>query len=303
MAKKVANKPKTKLVAYYRVSTKKQGISGLGLEAQQSIVKEFAKSQGLKIIGEYTEVESGRNSDRPKLRDAISHVRMGDDILLAVAKLDRLARNVAFTSALMESNVDFRACDNPSASNFTIQILAACAEKEALDASRRTRDALGAAKAKGVLLGSARPGHWKGREHKRGWKRGAEVSAEIRSQRCREAYEFLLPQMKAMQAQFEIQSEEAKKASPIKVAEIRKRYADQIKKTLQASPKSKSAVTELESMRDEEISQVRAEARIPVYEMLAKWLNDNGHQTSSGNPFSAATVWRILKRDASKRSA
>lgn len=156
----------TKVVAYYRVSTKKQGQSGLGLEGQQAAVTEYVLASGGKQVAEYIEVETGKSKDRPELLKAIAHAKRSK-AQLVVAKLDRLARNVAFTSALMESKVDFLACDNPHANKFTIHILAAVSEHEAEQISLRTKAALAAAKRRGVKLGSSRPGHWNGREDAR----------------------------------------------------------------------------------------------------------------------------------------
>ena len=162
-----------KIIPYYRVNTKKQGRSGLGLEAQKADVEAFVRQRDAIIVSEYREVETGKNSKRPKLDEAIGHAKLAKATLV-VAKLDRLARNVAFTSALMESGVEFVACDNPHANRLTIHILAAVAEDEALRISRRTKDALAAAKARGIKLGSARPGHWDGKEHLRGWKKACQ---------------------------------------------------------------------------------------------------------------------------------
>lgn len=156
-----------RFVAYYRVSTDRQGRSGLGLDAQQAAVQQLATLQGAIIEAQFTEVESGRKSDRPKLAEALELCKK-NGWTLVVAKLDRLARNVLFTAQLMESGIDFIACDMPTANRLTIHILAAVAEEEARMISKRTKDALAAAKARGVLLGSARPGHWEGREHLRG---------------------------------------------------------------------------------------------------------------------------------------
>lgn len=154
----------TKLyVAYYRVSTKRQGESGLGLEAQQSAVQSLVKQQSGTLIAEFTEIESGGKSQRPQLEAAISRARRHKAVLV-VAKLDRLARNVLFTATLLESRVEFLACDNPYANRLTIHILSAIAEHERRMISERTKQALAAAKARGKKLGSARPGHWKGRE-------------------------------------------------------------------------------------------------------------------------------------------
>src|SRR5262245_27576135 len=138
-----------KLVAYYRVSTKRQGESGLGLEAQRSAVQDFAARTGGQIVREYVEVESGRKANRPELKKALAHARRSQ-ALLCVAKLDRLARNVAFLSALMDSGIDFVACDNPAANRLTIHILVAVAEDEARRISERTKSALAALVERGV---------------------------------------------------------------------------------------------------------------------------------------------------------
>ena len=133
---------KKNLVAYVRVSTKKQGVSGLGLEAQRAAVAEYAKREGLRVVAEYVEVESGKKASRPELAKAMSHCRAAK-AKLVVAKLDRLARNVAFLSALMESNLDFVALDNEHANRLTLHVLAAVAERIAHSAHLvALRDAL-----------------------------------------------------------------------------------------------------------------------------------------------------------------
>jgi DNA invertase Pin-like site-specific DNA recombinase len=185
------------IIAYYRVSTKRQGDSGLGLEGQKSAVEAFATQTGARILASYQEVESGKLAERPELAKALAHARRSKATLV-VAKLDRLARNVAFLSALMRSRVDFLCCDNPHANKLTIHILAAVAEDEAERISARTKAALAAAKARGVKLGSARPDHWKGREKARlaGLARGRVVAAKVVSVAATEAYEDLTPMMK-----------------------------------------------------------------------------------------------------------
>jgi DNA invertase Pin-like site-specific DNA recombinase len=142
-------------VAYYRVSTDRQGCSGLGLEAQRSSVLTYLARIGGTLAAEFTEVESGKRADRPELLAALAICRRRK-IPLIIAKLDRLARNVAFVSNLMESKIEFLAVDMPEASPFTIHILAAVAEHERKLASIRTREALQAAKARGKRLGSPR---------------------------------------------------------------------------------------------------------------------------------------------------
>jgi DNA invertase Pin-like site-specific DNA recombinase len=148
-----------RFVAYYRVSTAKQGASGLGLEAQKDAVQTYLNGGRWKIIAEVTEVESGtgKHNDRPKLAEALTLCRIHKATLL-IAKLDRLARNVAFISNLMESSVEFTAVDFPQANRLTIHVLAAVAEYEASAISARTKAALAAAKARGVRLGGDRGG-------------------------------------------------------------------------------------------------------------------------------------------------
>jgi DNA invertase Pin-like site-specific DNA recombinase len=184
------------IVAYFRVSTKQQGESGLGLEGQANAVETFAKQAGKPIVARYTEVETGKRADRPELAKALAHARRAKATLV-VAKLDRLARNVAFTSALMRAGVDFLCCDNPHANKLTIHILAAVAEDEAERISARTKAALAAAKARGELLGSARPGHWTGKEDVRdaALAKARTVAARTISQQAREAYADLWPMM------------------------------------------------------------------------------------------------------------
>ena len=141
-----------RFTAYYRVSTQKQGQSGLGLEAQKAAAESFAKSRG-EIIAEFVEVESGKRNDRPKLAEAIAHAKANGSTLL-IAKLDRLARNAGFIFALRDSGVDFQACDLPEANTLTIGIFAVMAQHEAEVISKRTKDALAARKARGMTLGN-----------------------------------------------------------------------------------------------------------------------------------------------------
>ncbi len=139
-------------VSYLRVSTSKQGIGGLGIEAQREAVTAFAASRQGAILAEYVEVESGKKNDRPALLAAIAHAKRAGAVLL-IAKLDRLARNVAFISSLMEARTEFVAVDAPYANRLMIHLLAAFAEHEREQISARTKAALAAAKARGVVLG------------------------------------------------------------------------------------------------------------------------------------------------------
>jgi DNA invertase Pin-like site-specific DNA recombinase len=146
---------KKQFVAYLRVSTSKQGDSGLGLEAQRAAITAYLNGGKWEVLAEFIEIESGKRNDRPKLAEAMRLCRK-KGATLVIAKLDRLARNVHFVSGLMESKVDFVACDNPTANKLTIHILAAVAEDEAVRISARTKAALAAAKARGTVLGGRR---------------------------------------------------------------------------------------------------------------------------------------------------
>ena len=144
-----------RFIAYYRVSTDKQGASGLGLEAQHAVVRAYVESQGGQLVAEFEEVESGKRRDRPQLSEAIANAKLYDATLV-IAKLDRLARNAYFLLSLRDAGVKFVACDMPHANNLTITIMAAVAEEEAAMISQRTKAALQAAKARGVKLGGYR---------------------------------------------------------------------------------------------------------------------------------------------------
>ncbi|WP_020187618.1 recombinase family protein [Methylopila sp. 73B] len=142
-------------IAYFRVSTAKQGASGLGLEAQRAAVHRYLNGGGWRIVGEFTEVESGKRADRPQLAQALAAARL-HRATLVVAKLDRLSRNAAFLLTLRDSGVKFVAADMPDANSMTVGILAVVAQEEREAISRRTKEALAAAKARGQILGGDR---------------------------------------------------------------------------------------------------------------------------------------------------
>lgn len=142
-------------ISYLRVSTDKQGEHGHGINAQRQAISSYISAQGGELVEEYVEVESGKRNDRPELHKAISRCQVSRATLI-IAKLDRLSRNVAFIANLMDAGIDFVACDNPFATRLTIHILAAIAEHERDMISRRTREALAVAKAKGAILGGNR---------------------------------------------------------------------------------------------------------------------------------------------------
>jgi DNA invertase Pin-like site-specific DNA recombinase len=175
-------------IAYFRVSTTRQGRSGLGLEAQQQAVNVFLHGHGELIIESFTEIESGRRSDRPQLAAALEACRKHKAVLL-IAKLDRLARNVHFISGLMESGVEFVAADMPEANRLTIHILAAVAEHEREMISQRTKAALQAAKARGATLGSPAP------------KKGAAIRSQVLQDKADQFAAHTLPIIRGLQAE------------------------------------------------------------------------------------------------------
>ena len=140
----------TNYVSYLRQSTKKQSLSNLGIEAQREIIHKYLGQ--IKPIAEFVETESGKRTDRPKLAEALELCRKTKSTLI-VAKLDRLSRNVAFTSKLLESDVEIKFCDFPEANRLVLHIIASIAEYEAGLISTRTKQALKAKKARGVRLG------------------------------------------------------------------------------------------------------------------------------------------------------
>lgn len=165
-------------VAYYRVSTRKQGRSGLGLEAQRQAVERFIDGNGSKIVAEFKEIESGRSNERPELEKAIRRTR-AHGARLVVAKLDRLSRDAAFIlGRLRDEKVDFICADMPQADRLNVGIVAIVAEREAEMISQRTREALAELKAAGEELG--KPENLMDADRAK----GRRVSAEVRSQRA-----------------------------------------------------------------------------------------------------------------------
>lgn len=149
----VSLKSPGRYVAYYRVSTQKQGRSGLGLDAQQDAVNTYLQQFGGELIAEYVEVESGRRADRPEFAKAADYADLANATLL-VAKLDRLSRDLHFITSLQKRGIRFKLANLPEIDQLTIHILAAMAEHEARMISARTKAALRIAKEKGTILGN-----------------------------------------------------------------------------------------------------------------------------------------------------
>ena len=189
------------IIAYYRVSTKQQEESGLGLDGQKAAVMAYSQQHSSPIIAEYQEVETGKRSDRPELAKAVAHARRAGATLV-VAKLDRLARNAVFLLTLRDSGLPLVFCDMPHANELTIGIMAVVAQEEARWISDRTKAGLAATKAKGTLLGSSRPGHWVGHEEQRraGGLRGSAAAGRWHAKAARAAYSDLVPLIREMRS-------------------------------------------------------------------------------------------------------
>lgn len=178
-----------KFVSYLRVSTRRQGASGLGLEAQRKAVGDYLNGGSWELRGEFVEIESGKLDQRPKLEQALAMCEL-TGATLVVAKLDRLSRNVAFLAALQDSGARFVAADMSEANELTIHIMAAVAQAERKAISRRTVEALAAAKARGVKLGGARG-------NSADLRRGPAASAAVRAKASKERATKVLRQIDA----------------------------------------------------------------------------------------------------------
>lgn len=179
-------------IGYMRVSTKGQGESGLGLEAQRAALEGFVRDAKGTLLNVYTEVESGKRADRPELAKAVAHAKRSK-ATLCVAKLDRLSRNVEFLAGVMNSGCEFAAADMPAANRFMLHVMAAVAEHEAKAISERTRAALAAYKARGGKLGAELPQCRNLTDAAR--RKGAQRAGEAVAKNAVEAYADLRPGM------------------------------------------------------------------------------------------------------------
>jgi DNA invertase Pin-like site-specific DNA recombinase len=258
------------IIGYYRVSTVGQGESGLGLEAQKAAVQAYARQINGRIRAEYVEVESGKRNDRPELAKALAHARRSKAVL-AVGVLDRLSRNSYLINQLLETKVDFVDCQAPHDPPMVTRIKAALAQDELEKISKRTRDALNACKARGMLLGSARPGHWDG------YCRCADCKGDAAKQpSCPTC---------AGSGVTDVARHDAR------LAGLRKATAASI------SVRQKLASTAYEDLVPE-IAKHRA-AGLSLRAIAAK-LNDQGHTTRRGRPWNPVQVATVLSRSCPK---
>lgn len=271
------NTNKNGYVAYYRVSTAKQGESGLGLEAQREAVIRLAGS--LPIHAEYTEVESGKkHTNRPELIAALAHARKLNATLL-IAKLDRLARNVHFISGLMESKADFVAADMPQANRLTVHIMAAFAEHEREAISSRTKEALAAVKARGVKLGNPR------------WQESIKKAQAARQPSVMQSYVLEMAQEMHREGKSLRQIADRLNAMGLRTTSGAKFYASSIRNYLgrarPVKPATPQDVVEL-------MKKNRGIGRSLRY--IADTLNDLGLKTPSGARWYASSVSAALER-------
>jgi len=183
-------------VAYYRVSTREQGRSGLGLDAQKAAVEEYLRRVGALLVADFTEVESGARNNRPQLQTALQRAKLSNATLV-IARLDRLSRNAAFLLTLRDAGTEIVAVDMPNANSVTVGIMAVIAEEERRLISERTKAAMGAAKARGVKFGNPN-----GAEafHRTGF-RGAKIGTEANRARAQQRAESLRDVLAEIQAE------------------------------------------------------------------------------------------------------
>jgi DNA invertase Pin-like site-specific DNA recombinase len=184
-----------KYISYLRVSTKRQGVSGLGLEAQRKAVADYLNGGRWKLLKEFVEVESGKDNDRKELRNALGYCRLHGAKLI-VARFDRLSRNAAFLMTLRDSGTEFVAADMPGVANtMTVGVMALVAQQTRETISANTRAALAAAKARGVKLGNPR------NLSRKGGRRGNTASQAVRSDKAAQRAQDMAPVLAEIQAE------------------------------------------------------------------------------------------------------
>jgi hypothetical protein len=274
-----------RIIAYYSLVDK-------AVEGQRQAAETFAEANGAKIAASYTE-RRARKYTWSQLAEAIERAKATRS-LLVIAKLGRLEFNVAVTELLQSSQVDFVCLDKEYVTRDTIHVAAEVARDRVQRASQRKRDAFGRLKAKGVKLASADPEHWKGREHLRGWKKGALNSAKIRIERTKAAYTLLVPQMQEFLAEAKIKAAEMQELADAAARRIKEQWDAKIK-AARAKGDAKLLLKLVQACR-----KAQKAARKPfsyrIYWKVAEKLNEMGYETTVGMPFNGPTVCRILQR-------
>jgi|GEM_PF-330468 len=313
------------IIAYYRVSTQMQGIHGLGMSAQRAAVASFANARGFELLGEYEEVETARREsleNRPQLQRALRHAKATRSVLV-IARFDRLARNVLVTSQLLQSGVEFVACDNPHANRMTIQIIAVMAEQESRLISERTKAALAARKARGLPSSSGR------RFTAEEAAKGRTLAAASHRRRAREAYYHVAPAIVRMRAEGKTlgeivdwlvaQGEQNQYGRPYDIQVVRailkrerapllppflSRQSDQaVAARAQGVIAARAAVTTAVKKAHNDASALACE----LYNygvrraMIAERLNHAGCRTHTGRPWTKRTILQLLNDSPVRR--
>jgi DNA invertase Pin-like site-specific DNA recombinase len=306
-------------IAYLRTkANKSQPAQKAELQVQRDAVNELLAKSGGQLIATHKEIEVGQQrTERPELEKAIRHARDTGAVLL-IAKLGRLVRKAGFMGRLAREVQDaagsfrFLCCDNLTANEATVHVLAAVAQEEAQRTAQRTKDKVAALKAQGVKFGSARPGHWKGREHKRGWKKAVAAASEARIEKARREYQWLVPEIKERRERNETMDE------------ICQAFNAQGYLTSAGKPFTQATLWRLikrylgdeylgNSKRKGEYREVTAESKQEVlakviprikelreggatFEDIANKLNEEGYRTARGSNFSQSAIWNLVNK-------
>ena len=280
-----------KIIAYY--SQADQELNG-----QKPAVQEYAASHKAKIVAQYVE-KWNRKRPWTKLAEAVKRAEATDS-LLVIAKLGRLEFNVAVTKLLTQSGVDFVCLDKSHVTPSSIQGIMESAWSKSQETSRRKRNTFTTLRANGVKLASARPDHWKGREHLRDPQKAAKASAVARTERANQAYAYLVPKMQQIRAEVEAKAVEMREMAEAAAKEVKGRMADKIAaaraKVKQGVPGAQKKLDKLLAERRSAAKEARKPYSYPIYQSIADRLNDLGHVTTIGTPFNGPTVCRILQR-------
>jgi hypothetical protein len=286
-----------KIVAYYSLADKE-------LDSQQEAVEAYALSHSAKIAAQYVE-KWNRKQPWTKLSQAIERAKTTDS-LLVIAKLGRLEFNVAVTRLLAESGVQFLCLDKLNISPSSIEETTESAWAKSQETSRRKCETFTALRAKGVKLASARPDHWKGREHLRDPQKAAKASAVSRTERANQAYSYLVPKMQQIRSEVVAKAAEMQELAEAAAKQVKGQMAAKIDaakaKVKKGLPGAQKALDNLIEERREAMKKARKPYSYPIFEKIAEQLNALGHETTIGTPFNGPTVCRILQRAEKKHA-
>jgi hypothetical protein len=280
-----------KIIAYYT-------LADVELDGQKPAVEAYAAAHNAKIAAQYVE-KWHRKHPWTKLTEAIERAKATDS-LLVIAKLGRLEFNVAVSELLTQSGLQFVCLDKPGITPSSIKEVMERAWDKSKETSRRKRVTFTAMRKKGVKLASARPDHWKGREHLRDPMKAAKASAISRTERANQAYSYLVPQMQEIRAEVVAKAAEMQELAEAAAKQVKGRMADKIdaakQKVKKGLPGAQKALDKLITERRAAAKEARKPYSYPIFETIAERLNALGHVTTIGTPFNGPTVCRILQR-------